>query len=277
MPQSAIETVLSKATKIKQGAKEDRQTFLIALGNGIQDLTDKQWDVLGEGDLGDECQKWANEATKAIKAKKTVKDFSDVGKVKPDADEDGDDDKPPRRGRGRDADGEADDDDDKPSRRGAAKEDDDDDKPARRGRRDAEEADDDDKPARRGRAAKEEEADDDDKPARRGRGAKDDDDDKPARRGRAAKEDDDKPARRGAASKEKEKSSGIKQSGTGVKNSIKLAILDDLKISVDDLVKKLGKGGASVSKVTVSNIRAEFRHTLKLLHDEKVNCAKLEI
>lgn len=289
MPTSAIETVLSKATKIKQGPKEDRQKFLVALSNGIQDLTDDQWEALGEGEQGDAAQKWANEATKAIKAKKSLKDFADVGDVKPGKSKDDDDDRPSRRGSARDDDGDGE--DDKPSRRGAKDKDDDDDKP-RRGRRsdddDAKDGDDDKPRGRRGAKDKEEaeeerprgrrsaKDEDDDKPARRGRDKdKEEDDDKP-RRGRG--KDDDKPAR--GKDKEKDKpearSSGVKPSGSGIKNRIKLALLDDLSLSPDELVKKLGKSGQEVSKVTVSNIRAEFRHTLKLLKEEKINCAKLE-
>ena len=49
----------------------------------------------------------------------------------------------------------------------------------------------------------------------------------------------------------------------GIKYSIKKLITENTKIGVDELVKKLG---GKMSKVTVSNVRADFRHSLRVLH-----------
>lgn len=55
---------------------------------------------------------------------------------------------------------------------------------------------------------------------------------------------------------------------TGVKVRIKRAILKKPDINTEDLVALMGKGGQKVSAVTVSNIRAEFRHSLRLLIED---------
>jgi hypothetical protein len=63
---------------------------------------------------------------------------------------------------------------------------------------------------------------------------------------------------------------GIKPSGDAVKRAIKLAILSSLEISCDEIIAKLGEQFGSwgaASKVTVSNIRADFRHSLKLIKE----------
>jgi hypothetical protein len=49
--------------------------------------------------------------------------------------------------------------------------------------------------------------------------------------------------------------------------TIKEAMLDDPNMTVDDIVKKLSKKGTTVSKVTVANVRSDFRHSLKVLAD----------
>lgn len=48
----------------------------------------------------------------------------------------------------------------------------------------------------------------------------------------------------------------------GIKFSIKEMICSDPKIGVDDLVKRLG---GKMSKITVANVRADFRHSLRTL------------
>lgn len=57
-------------------------------------------------------------------------------------------------------------------------------------------------------------------------------------------------------------------SASRTKDIMKLAIIDDRGLSVDDLVGMLAKQGRKVSKVTVGNIRAEFLHSLRLLDRE---------
>lgn len=243
-----IETELSKVTKVKQG-KQERQDYLASLVETAADLKDAEWDELSK-----KAQEWLNAATKKFQAKKDIEEFEDTPK------EDKED-RPTRERptRGRDADegdkdeGDKSEDDDKPSRRAggrAAK-------------------DDDDKPARRGRDAKE----DDDKPARRG--AKDDD--KPAARKPSDKGKDKDPPARAAREKAPVKKTEAEPKGAGVKDRIKDLLADNPSISVDELVKKLGTKAGAVSKITVSNIRAEWRHTIKNLQRGKVTVAKLEL
>lgn len=54
---------------------------------------------------------------------------------------------------------------------------------------------------------------------------------------------------------------------SGVKVRIKELVIADPLISVEGIVEQLGKAGGEVSRVTVSNIRAEFRHSLKVLQE----------
>jgi len=82
-------------------------------------------------------------------------------------------------------------------------------------------------------------------------------------------EEDEPPAKKKKGAATAGKSAGVKsQRDEGVKAKIKRLILAKPQITVDDLVEKLGKGGAKVSKVTVANVRAEFRHTIRVLNAE---------
>lgn len=51
----------------------------------------------------------------------------------------------------------------------------------------------------------------------------------------------------------------------GVKVVIKRMVLADPKVPVDDVMDELAKRGGTPSRMTVSGIRAEFRHSLKFL------------
>lgn len=51
----------------------------------------------------------------------------------------------------------------------------------------------------------------------------------------------------------------------GIKDALKRAIFEDHDITLEELEALIRKLGAKVSVITVSNIRAETRHTLKLL------------
>lgn len=53
----------------------------------------------------------------------------------------------------------------------------------------------------------------------------------------------------------------------GVKYRIKMAMIKKPDISADDIMTQLSKGGNKVSRLTVAAIRAEFRHSLRVLHD----------
>jgi hypothetical protein len=81
--------------------------------------------------------------------------------------------------------------------------------------------------------------------------------------------EDEKPARKtaskGAATASKGGGSDGALSPDGVKYRIKMAVIKKPAISVDDLVTQLSSKGDKVSRTTVAAIRAEFRHSLKVL------------
>jgi len=56
-------------------------------------------------------------------------------------------------------------------------------------------------------------------------------------------------------------------SADGIKVRIKAAVIDDPHIALDELLDKLSKGGAKMSRMTVASVRSETRHTLRVLQD----------
>ncbi len=88
-------------------------------------------------------------------------------------------------------------------------------------------------------------------------------------------EEDEKPAKKGAKedkkkSSDKKEEKASKPRGSGVTASIKKIMIEDPNISVEDLTKALKKAGFdTISNMTVTTVRADFRHTLKILHEEK--------
>lgn len=146
------------------------------------------------------------------------------------------------------------------------------------------------KPAKKGKAAKpapveeEEEAEDDE--SEQGSDPDEDEEEaKPAKKAPAktkvAAKSKDKPAKveaKGKTAKPASKAAKDKPAKTetkktrggpdGMKVQIKKAILKNPGISTDDLIEQMKAGTESApSKFTVSNIRAEFRHSLRLLAD----------
>lgn len=78
-----------------------------------------------------------------------------------------------------------------------------------------------------------------------------------------------KPTAEEEPKKKKAKSNGPVKTGGGIKDRIKRLLLDDPTMNTEELMQELTKGGAEApSKFTVSGIRAEFRHSLKLLKAE---------
>lgn len=260
MDMGKIETELSKVTKVKQG-KQERQDYLEKLVEAAADLKDADWD-----DLSKKAQEWLNAGTKAFQAKKEISEFSDTPKA--------DDDRPARErparrgaaaeeaeGADEGADAEGEKDDDRPARRGRGSDDKDEDRPSRRGGDKGKDKDEAEAPARRG-AAK-----DKDEPAPRKGADKDKDKGK----------DKEKEPARAARDKPAPKKTEAEPKGAGVKDRIKDLLSENPGFSVDELVKKLGTKAGAVSKITVSNIRAEWRHTIKNLQRGKVNVGKLEL
>lgn len=123
---------------------------------------------------------------------------------------------------------------------------------------------DEDKP-RRGAARKSKDEEEDEKPARGKKAAAEDEDEKPKGRGTKAK--DDKPAKKAAG-----RSSG--GGGDGMKVRIKKLLLKDPDMSAGDLYDKLDSEGDAPSRMTCNGIRAEFRHSLKVMKEAGYTDAK---
>lgn len=278
MPISKIEAELSKATKVKHRDGQDRQVFLKAMCIGVEKLDEDVWDS-----LSDAAQAWYNAAVKTMNAKKPFKDFADVGAVKPGADDDADEDEAPKK-KGKKAAAVADEDEDEEEEADEEEEEEEEDeKPAKKNGKKAKPAADEDEDedeeeeapkSKKGKAKaapadeeEEDEEEEDEAPAKK-KGAKkkaskaaDDEDEDEDEEDEAPKK---KPAKKAAAP---EKAGKPAAQGGGVKNRIKECVAADTDVTVDDIVKKLGKLGGEISKVTVTNVRAEFRHTLKFLKD----------
>lgn len=230
MANSKVEAELLKALKIKkQKSSEDEQDYLARVLKEIDGLEDEVW-----SDLSAAAQKWANEAAKKAKAKKDLPSFPVDEDDEDEAEEDGADEDEKEEDEDEDEE-----EDKKPAKKSAKKEEK---KPAKKEEK---------KPAKEDKKKK----------------AKDEDEDEDEDADEEEDEDDSK-SKKKAASKEKPKSEGSKRSGaTGVTACIKNIMLEDPQISVEDLTKKLGKAGFdTISNMTVSTVRADFRHTLKIMH-----------
>lgn len=70
---------------------------------------------------------------------------------------------------------------------------------------------------------------------------------------------------------------GESGSGEGVKNTIKRLILENPQVSVDDIAAVITKQGVTASRLTISGIRSEFRHTLRFLKSVNALKAKIDI
>lgn len=183
-------------------------------------------------DLSEAAQQWANDATKKVKAKKDIPGF-------PDDEEEEEDEKPAKKktaSKKSDEEEEEDDEDDKPAKKKGGK---------------------DDKKSSGKKKSSDDDEDDD------GEESEDDEDEKPAK-----KKDDKKSDKKKPAAKE-EKKEPTKR-GSGVTARIKDIMLEDPKISVDDLTEALTEAGfENISNMTVTTVRADFRHTLKIMHSKK--------
>jgi len=78
------------------------------------------------------------------------------------------------------------------------------------------------------------------------------------------------PAKKAAAAKPAaDKAAGPKKV-SGIKVAIKMAIIKQPGISLEDLIGKLEKDGEKVSRYTTASIRSEFRHSLRVLNQAGV-------
>lgn len=261
MAKSTVKDEIEKITNMEIRPREKMQDYLRDVIKEVDKLNDSEW-----GELSEASQKWFNKAVAADKGGDELPEFPE--------------DAPPARGRGRGSD-------------------DGDDAPRGRGRgREAEET-----PARgRGRAAADDDAGDDaggddagasdaqeDERPRggrgRGRSAEPAADEPPARgRGRAAEPEPETATRGRGRAAPADKDAGDGDAGdaapeapVSVKTDVKKMLLANPSMTADAIIKKLGKPGEGVSKLTIQNLRTDMRHTMKLLKSQKVVGAKLDI
>jgi hypothetical protein len=82
---------------------------------------------------------------------------------------------------------------------------------------------------------------------------------------------DEAPAKKKAAAGKPEKSeskpSRSEAKGDGIKMRIKRLVIKNPKTTVEDLMTALEKNGDTMSRFTVSAVRSETRHTIKVLKD----------
>jgi len=87
---------------------------------------------------------------------------------------------------------------------------------------------------------------------------------KPSKKAKKAKAagDDDKPSKSRAT---KARPGNMNGPVEGIKVRIKDLVIDEPNIGLEDLLVKLSKGGDKMSRMTVSSVRSETRHTLRVL------------
>jgi hypothetical protein len=83
-----------------------------------------------------------------------------------------------------------------------------------------------------------------------------------ARSAKAPPEDEDGAPAKVKAAKVKAAANGPLD---GIKVRIKDLVIDEPHITLEDLLAKLSKGGDKMSRMTVSSVRSETRHTLRVL------------
>lgn len=105
----------------------------------------------------------------------------------------------------------------------------------------------------------------------------DDEDEEPKDKKKAkAKGKDKAPAAKKEKAEKPEKRSGPKP--TGIKVQIKKMVLKKPSISVDEIMERLSKDGTvKPSKLTISAIRSEFRHSLFVLRDQNALSADIKL
>lgn len=230
---SEIEKALLKATGVKpQGAKEDRQKFLVRLMVAVTKMDEEGWNAL-EATAG--AQEWHTAAVDADNDGKDVPEFEDAeGEADVDAEaedaEDGDD----------VGDDEAEEDE-------SAEDDEEEqveDKPKKAAKPDKGTAK---KTAKAEKPAKAEKAT---KPAK----------EKAAKPTKAEKVKPEKAA--------KEKTTKAAPKGNSMRRTLKMIVIKEPTITVESLITKLeAKGYKSPSKLTVTSIRSDTRDTIRVLND----------
>jgi len=249
---SNLEKELVKATKTDMSGS--RQTALKSLVDNASDLSEKAWDKLSE-----EAQVWVNAGIKASNSKKEIKDFESP------APEDDDADKEEEADKEEDEEVEGEEDEDEENEEEKEEENEEDEEKPRQTEDDDTERDDD-------VAEDEDNAREKKKVTAKGSTAK--------KKATLPKKTSvkKKVTAKGSTAKKKatlpEKTSA-KKSGlgfplekSGVKYQIKRFMMKKPDISVEDLQEKLANVGTKCTPMTVQQIRAEFRHSLRFLKME---------
>lgn len=230
-----VENELKVATKVKPKKGENRQDYLTRLADSVHNKMDEdEWES-----LSNEAQLWANNAAKATNSKKDLPEFDGSDDDEPD-DESDEDEEAEEEEESEETDEEETDEEDTDEEEEPA--------PAKRGR-----------PKGKGKAGK---------AAAKGKA-------KSAKgKSKAVEADEEDKPRKKRTAKVETRPAGAKVTkgprGSGIKIKIKKFLLKDPKMPAEQIMERLSKGGGSPSETTVRAIRAEFRHTLKLLVEEGI-------
>jgi len=255
---SKVEAELVKALKLKkQKSSEGRDDYLARALKAIDDLDDDGWAELSEA-----AQKWANDAAKKAKAKKDIPDFP---KDKEDEEEEGEEEeeeKPAKKKSKKD-----DDEEEETEEEEDGEEEEEEEKPAKK--KGKEKAKEDKKPAKEEKKPAKKKAKDDDEEEEEEKEEEetedDDEDEAPKKKGKK----DEKSAKSDKKAAKPEAKAGKRSGAQGVTASIKKIMLGDPQISVENLTDALKeKGFDTISNMTVTTVRADFRHTLRIMKEE---------
>lgn len=225
---SKVEAELVKALKLKKQKSSEGRDDYLA--RALKAIDDLDDD--GWAELSEAAQKWANDAAKKAKAKKDIPDFP---KDKEDEEEEGEEEEEekPAKKKGKEKAKE----DKKPAKEEK--------KPAKKKAKDDDEEEEEEK--------EEEETEDDDE------------DEAPKKKGKK----DEKSAKSDKKAAKPEAKAGKRSGAQGVTASIKKIMLGDPQISVENLTDALKeKGFDTISNMTVTTVRADFRHTLRIMKEE---------
>jgi len=250
---SDVQAELVKVTKVKPKKNESDQDFRKRLMAAVDDkLADSDW-----ANLSEEAQTWCNDSAKALKKKADLPDFPDAASEEDDDEDEDEDEKPAKKAEKKSA---------KKDTKAGGK------KASKKAEEDDEEDDEDEDEDE----DESEDEDDADEEHEDGDVDEDDDDDeedeKPAKKSSKKSSKDEKPAKKTdkKVDKKADKAADKKPAkrGTGVTASIKQIMLVNPHIELEDLMAKLQeKGFDPISQMTVSTVRADFRHTLKIMHE----------
>jgi hypothetical protein len=244
MANSAIETELVKAAGLKTKKNEEVNAYLHRLVDAVQDLDDDVWKGLST-----EAQNWVNECATEIKKDGEDAELPNFPDLEDDEDESEAEDET-EADEESDEEGEEEDQEDEP---GDEDEPDDEEEGTEEDEEESDVDDEDEKPAKKSAAKKA-------APTKKV-AAKNGADPKK----KIVAKPDKKSEKKAAPKAEKKAPSGPKASGIKVK--IKRIVFKNPSITPDDLMERLGKDGVKPSKLTVSAIRSEFRHSLWVLKE----------